>query len=83
MEIIEQNTLVTNTKGFYVTDDIGMAKMYAGSRTGYTGGSILVFDDRIFDFLIGDGTKLNEAVIPPEKFNQITKDMIIDIIPLE
>jgi hypothetical protein len=78
MEEINIRTLVDNNKGFYVTDDIGMAKDYAGHRARLTEsrGSVLVFDDRITDFLIDDGTKLNEAVIPPEKFNQITQDMI-------
>jgi hypothetical protein len=73
---IAENTRVENNKGFYVTDDIAMARDYAGHRTIYTGGSVLVFDNRITDILIGDGTKLSEAVIPPEKFSQITKDMI-------
>ena len=62
--------------GLYVTDDISMAQDFARLK-GNGDGAILEFlDNDIGDLLIGDGTKIREAVIPFDNFNQVKPSMI-------
>ena len=63
--------------GFYVTDDPGMAQSFADLRGIDKPGVILEMSDSdIGHLLIGDGTKLHEAVIPFDSFDQVKPDMI-------
>jgi len=72
-----QNSLVRNKKGFYVSDDIGMAQSHADLMGKGKPGVVLEMKDKdIGHLLMGDATKNNEAFIPFKDFSQVKPDMI-------